>query len=206
MTSESATSPKVFTKIVLVGDCRVGKSSILLRLVEGQLPPDGPPQTLGIDYRTHSIDIDGEKVDLRIWDTAGQERYKSITQGYYKGAAAALIIYDPTDVESFASVTNWLKDIETYGSETITLMLIENKCDLKKTKPRKIAQRAGEDLAASHRILFKETSALDGTNIQAAFEDVVRVLRNTKGVQSTGGKDTVFIHKVPVKPEEKCSC
>ena len=208
MTSQSINTdpPSGFTKarIVMLGDCGVGKSSIILRLVEGKISPDNPPQTVGVDNKTHQIDVDGKTTELCIWDTAGQERYKSITQGYYKGATAALIVYDPTDAESFTNVTNWLKDVETYASETITLMLIENKCDLKKTKQRMIAQRAGEDLAATQRILFKETSALDGTNIQAAFEDLVRAIRN-KGVQSNGGKDTVVIHTVR-KPKEKCSC
>ncbi|KAL8447490.1 hypothetical protein Emag_004329 [Eimeria magna] len=82
-------------KLLLIGDSGVGKSSMLLRVTEGpppgrrRRPRDGeslceeapPPPTVGIDYRSLSLQLDDKVAKVQIWDTAGHERFRSVTRG-----------------------------------------------------------------------------------------------------------------------------
>ena len=71
--------------IVTVGECGVGKTSILLRFVENKFPRNHLV-TVGIDFKNKNIKIGNTQIKLRIWDTAGQERFRHITAQYFKGA------------------------------------------------------------------------------------------------------------------------
>lgn len=97
-------------KILILGESKVGKSSLLLRFTENKfLETVGP--TLGIDYRVHTLDIDSKKIHLQLWDTAGQERFKSITESYYRGAHGILLVFDVEDQRSFKRISKWMENI-----------------------------------------------------------------------------------------------
>lgn len=51
---------------------------------------------IGAVFLTHAIELEDCQVKFDIWDTAGQERYRALAPMYYKGAKAALIVYDIT--------------------------------------------------------------------------------------------------------------
>ena len=61
---------------------------------------------------------------------AGQESFRSITRGYYRSAAGAILVYDVTNRDSFLSLTHWLTEAKTSGNEDMTYILVGNKCDL----------------------------------------------------------------------------
>ena len=125
------------------------------------------------------IKQDGKVVRAQIWDTAGQEKYQSITGAYYRGSVGACVTFDITDFQSFKSVTRWLKEIKERCNENIVILLVGNKSDI--ADKRAIKKEAAAEWAAKHQIAYVETSAIQGTNVQEAFEliinEVYRVLK-----------------------------
>jgi Ras-related protein Rab-1A len=115
-------------------------------------------------------------VHLLQWDTAGQERFRTITASYYRNAQGIIIVYDVTDAESFANVKQWLHEIDRYAPETVTKLLIGNKCDL--ASKRTITFEQGKEFADSLGLTFLETSAKNAVNVEKAFVSLSTSVRN----------------------------
>ena len=109
----------------------------------------------------------GERVKLQIWDTAGQESFRSIARSYYRDAAGALLVYDTTRRESFVHLSRWLAEAQQYARPNITITLVGNKADI--THKRQVQRSEGEAFAKENGLLFLETSAKTGENVDAAF-------------------------------------
>lgn len=82
-------------KVVLIGDSGVGKSNLLSRFTRNEFLVESKP-TIGVEFATRTLQVDGKVIKAQIWDTAGQERYRAITAAYYRGAVGALLCYDIT--------------------------------------------------------------------------------------------------------------
>jgi Ras-related protein Rab-21 len=95
-------------KVVLLGEGRVGKTSILLRYTKGEYS-DRQVSTLQASYLDKRVSIGRSAEQLSIWDTAGQERFHALGPIYYRDASGALLVDDITDAESFNKVKNWVK-------------------------------------------------------------------------------------------------
>jgi Ras-related protein Rab-21 len=102
-----STSPQRF-KVVLLGEGRVGKTSIVLRFTKGEYD-DRQQSTVQASFIDKKISVDGNIAQLSIWDTAGQERFHALAPIYYRDADVAIIVYDVTDVQSFEKVKNWVR-------------------------------------------------------------------------------------------------
>eukprot|EP00045_Choanoeca_perplexa_P000057 m.12878 g.12878 ORF g.12878 m.12878 type:complete len:132 (+) comp10046_c0_seq1:27-422(+) len=98
-------------KIVLLGSQSVGKTSLVLRYVEGTFQAVGSP-TIGASFFTHKLTVDGTRVKLQLWDTAGQERFRSMAPMYYRGASAALLVYDVTSANSLEEAKSWAAELQ----------------------------------------------------------------------------------------------
>jgi len=153
--------------LLMIGDSKVGKSSILLQWADSKFEPSFIT-TIGIDFRAKILKIDDENVKVYVWDTAGQERFRTITMAYYRNAMGVLLVYDVTDRETFDNVRHWLKNIENNASEDIAIILIGNKTD--KESQRVISYDEGSAMAKEISCPFFETSALTGSNIEEAFK------------------------------------
>lgn len=90
----------IIFKLVLLGESSVGKSSLVLRFVKGQFH-EFQESTIGAAFLTQTVQIDDTTVKFEIWDTAGQERYHSLAPMYYRGAQAAIVVYDISNKETF---------------------------------------------------------------------------------------------------------
>lgn len=97
-------------KIVLIGDSAVGKSNLLSRFARNEFDTNSKA-TIGVEFQTQAVEIDGKEVKAQIWDTAGQERFRAVTSAYYRGAVGALIVYDITRTTTFDSVKRWLDEL-----------------------------------------------------------------------------------------------
>jgi small GTP-binding protein len=157
-------------KIVLIGDSGVGKTNILSRYINNEFSM-ATKSTVGVEFGSKIIKQNDKTIKIQIWDTAGQERYKSITTAYYKGAKGAFVVYDITRRETFNNVNKWIGDLKTSGNEDVYILLIGNKSDLENA--RQVPTEEIEKKAEQLKVAFCETSALDGTNIEHAFELVV---------------------------------
>ena len=95
-------------KVVLIGDSGVGKSNLLSRFTRNEFNIDSK-STIGVEFATKSIEVEGKTIKAQIWDTAGQERYRAITSAYYRGAVGALLVFSIEKHSSFENVERWLK-------------------------------------------------------------------------------------------------
>ena len=130
--------------------------------------------SIGVDFKLKNIEIDNKKIKLQIWDTAGQENFRSVTRGYYKASAVAMVVYDITKEESFEHIQTWLKDCKELAPRTVLLVLIGNKTDLE--DQRVITKERGEKLAKENNMIFLETSALNGNGIKEAFQKSIEAV------------------------------
>ena len=157
-------------KIVLIGDTSVGKTNILTKYLSDEFDPESKA-TVGVEFGTKNFKIENNIVKVQIWDTAGQERYRSITNAYYKGAKGSLLIYDITNKKSFENLEKWISDIKTNGDDNISIILVGNKSDLE--NKRVISMEEGKKKAKLYKFAFMETSALNGNNIEKAFNELI---------------------------------
>lgn len=158
-------------KVVIIGDSAVGKSNLLSRYARNEFNINSKA-TIGVEFQTQSMEIDGKEVKAQIWDTAGQERFRAVTSAYYRGAVGALVVYDITRRTTFESVGRWLDELNTHSDTTVAKMLVGNKYDLDNI--RDVTVEEGKSLAEAEGLFFIETSALDSTNVKKAFEIIVR--------------------------------
>eukprot|EP01098_Paradermamoeba_levis_P011037 TRINITY_DN4683_c0_g1_i1.p1 TRINITY_DN4683_c0_g1~~TRINITY_DN4683_c0_g1_i1.p1 ORF type:complete len:235 (-),score=61.84 TRINITY_DN4683_c0_g1_i1:32-736(-) len=160
-------------KIVLIGDSGSGKTNILSRITRNTFDP-ASKSTIGVEFSTRVVEFDGKLIKTQIWDTAGQERYRAIASAYYRGAVAALLVFDITKYESFENVNRWFNEIRDYGSLDIVVVLIGNKYDLR--AERTVEREEAEKFAKNLSLSYFETSALDATNIEEMFQATVRLV------------------------------
>ena len=121
-----------------------------------------------------NLTIKNRNIRIQIWDTAGQEAFRSITRTYYKNSTCAFIVYDITDKKSFDNVITWLNEVKDMCYKDILICLIGNKCDLE--GKRAISFEDGKSLADQNNLLFYETSAKNGINIQECFNESATIL------------------------------
>merc|ERR1712205_48184 len=127
--NSSGGSKVVQFKLVLLGDSAVGKSSLVLRFVRGQFF-EYQESTIGAAFLTQTVALNDTTVKFEIWDTAGQERYRSLAPMYYRGAAAAIVVFDITNKESFNGAKSWVKELQRRGDPNVVIALAGNKADL----------------------------------------------------------------------------
>ncbi|KAJ3436886.1 ras and ef-hand domain-containing protein [Anaeramoeba flamelloides] len=160
-----------FFKILLIGDCGVGKSCIMVRFTEESFN-ESYISTIGVDFKVRTVEVNSNPVKLQIWDTAGQERFKSITRNYYKGSQGILMVYDISNMDSFENVKNWSKEVEDYSDLNLSKFLIGNKCDLE--DERSVTTEMGEELGKELGIKFFESSAKTNNNIEEIFYELAK--------------------------------
>ncbi|NP_001148694.1 Ras-related protein RGP2 [Zea mays] len=157
-------------KMVLIGDSGVGKSNILSRFTRNHFSLDSK-STIGVEFATKSLQMDGKTIKAQIWDTAGQERYRAITSAYYRGAVGALLVYDITKRQSFDNVHRWLRELRDHADSSIVIMMVGNKSDL--IHLRAISEDEGKALAEKEGLFFLETSAMEAINVEQAFQTIM---------------------------------
>ena len=160
-------------KLVILGHYSVGKSSIVLNFIKNEFNPN-EESTIGAAFLTKTVFIDGTAVKFEIWDTAGQERYYSLIPMYYRGANAALVVYDITSAESFERAKRWIEDLKTEKPDNFMKVLIGNKVDL--SEAAVITEEMGKQYAEQEGLLFYQTSAKTGVGIKDLFLELATIL------------------------------
>eukprot|EP00931_Biecheleriopsis_adriatica_P083075 TRINITY_DN56597_c0_g1_i1.p1 TRINITY_DN56597_c0_g1~~TRINITY_DN56597_c0_g1_i1.p1 ORF type:complete len:233 (+),score=48.42 TRINITY_DN56597_c0_g1_i1:96-794(+) len=162
-------------KLVLLGDASVGKSSILLRFLQNKFS-EGIETTVGAAFSTKTIESKGRQVKFEIWDTAGQERFRSLAPMYYRGASAAVVVYDQTNPLTFDRAQEWVKQVmSTSTNPNIVIALAANKADMPDDK-RQVPLDQAEAFAKQEGLVLFETSAMTGKNVQRLFEGIAELL------------------------------
>ncbi|KAJ8288010.1 hypothetical protein COCON_G00006690 [Conger conger] len=162
-------------KVVLIGESGVGKSNLLSRFTKNEFNHDSRT-TIGVEFSTRTVQLGSATVKAQIWDTAGLERYRAITSAYYRGAMGALLVYDIAKQLTYESVERWLKELYDHADPNIVVMLVGNKSDL--ASLRAVPTEEAKEFAEKNSLLFIETSALESTNVEAAFNNVLAEIHN----------------------------
>ena len=165
-------------KIIIIGDTCVGKTAILSKYLKGVFPTS-PLSTVATEFATKIIQIkEGGYIKAQIWDTAGEEKYKSITFHHYKKSVGGLIVYDITKRSSFDNVKNWYNDLISLGEKGCIIALVGNKLDLveRNERKREVSFEEAQAYAEDNHMLFFETSAYNGNNINDIFEELLQTI------------------------------
>merc|ERR1711990_1008194 len=175
-------------KVVLIGDSGVGKSNLLSRFTRNEFSLESK-STIGVEFATRSIQVDGKTIKAQIWDTAGRERYRAITSAYYRGAVGALLVYDIAKHLTYENVERWLRELRDHADQNIVIMLVGNKSDLRHL--RAVPTDEAKAFAEKNNLSFIETSALDSTNVETAFHNILteiyRIVSTRAPSDSSGG-------------------
>jgi len=179
-------------KVVLIGDTAVGKTSIADRFVNNNFSEFNEP-TIGAAFLSKTL----ENVKFEIWDTAGQERYRALAPMYYRGASAALIVFDITQSDSFNNAAGWIKEIKERGKENCIIILVGNKCDLSN---HQIDYKYAKEYADENGIFFIKASAKDNINIDNIFQIIINNYDSSTDFPPRNDVNLMYKKKV----ERKC--
>ncbi|CAI0540207.1 unnamed protein product [Linum tenue] len=181
-------------KIVLIGDSGVGKSNILSRFTRNEFCLESK-STIGVEFATRTLQVEGKTVKAQIWDTAGQERYRAITSAYYRGAVGALLVYDITKRQTFDNVQRWLRELRDHADSNIVIMMAGNKSDLNHL--RAVSDGDGHTLAEREGLSFLETSALEATNIEKAFQTILTEIYHIISKKALAAQEAAANSSIP---------
>ena len=154
-------------KIIFLGDQYVGKSSILNRFYQDKFEPDYQA-TIGLDFHSKNVSINGNTVRLLLYDTAGQEKFKSLIPMYIRDANIIIVVYDISNKDSFVHTEHWVNETRDLKREDAIFVLVGNKIDL--DDKRVVERKEAEDFATEKGFLFHEVSAKTGEQVQELFE------------------------------------
>ena len=155
-------------KVVFLGDTAVGKSCLAVRFVRNEFFEFQEP-TIGAAFLGKNINLNDKRYKFEIWDTAGQERYRSLAPMYYRGAKAAVIVYDITDEDTFKGAKTWVSEIKK-KSNNCFILLVGNKVDL--TNNRKVDINMVKNYVDDNNIIYMESSAKTGLNVEKIFTTI----------------------------------
>ena len=209
-----ADQEEIKMKILLIGESKVGKTCLINSYVIRSFNIN-QLSTVGLDFRTKKLDIQGKQIILNIYDTAGQERFRNLATGYMKSADGFLVCFDLTSESTLENVTNWINSIKNTARKNASMLIIGNKSDL--NEDREVTTEQGKQFAAKNGIDYLETSSKMHIGVDETFETLVKKILEqreieeglsdkneggSKGVQLGNTKDT----KEKGKNKEKRCC
>uniref|UniRef100_A0A2I3FSF0 RAB6B, member RAS oncogene family n=1 Tax=Nomascus leucogenys TaxID=61853 RepID=A0A2I3FSF0_NOMLE len=183
-------------KLVFLGEQSVAKTSLITRFMYDSFDD------------TYQATIWMEQSGFGLWDTAGQERLRSLIPSYIRDSAAAVVVYDITNVNSFQQTTKWIDDVRTERGSDVIITLVGNRTDL--ADKRQMSIEEGERKAKELNVVFIETSAKAAYNVKQLFRRVAAALMGMESTQDRSREDTS--DKKLETPQEQpvseggCSC
>ena len=184
-------------KIVIIGDSNVGKSCLLIRFADDCFT-ENYITTIGVDFRFRTLRVAKKNVKLQIWDTAGQERYRTITNAYYRGSDAIILVADCSNKQSFDNIPDWLEEVAKYTDDDIKKILLINKTDLDDDLKQVTASDIAK-MAKEHDLEILEVSAKTGKGVDDSFLKVTKSLMDKRDKDEENG----IVKKVGPKGRNK---
>jgi len=211
--SKAASAYDDVIKVAVIGPEGVGKSCLVQRALEGTYGSETILPTVGVDFRLHSLLVDGVQTRMHVWDTTGNPRFSKITHAYYRVAQGILVVYDISHPNALEQVQGWLDQIRAYASDSVAVVLCGTKLDLVAEEDRRRVCSRANELAARAGIPHVQTSSKDGRGVKAAFEAMAREVRAAAASQrgataqgSTMSSKTMSALQVYCSLPEGCSC
>lgn len=177
-------------KLYLLGEGGVGKTSVLNQYVYGKFT-EKYYVTIGSDFSTKQIDVDGNSITLQIWDTAGKKYFQSLGPTFYDGSDCCILVYDVTNQASFEKVQNWhnqfSRELGISDYENYPFLLLGNKSDCQE---KAVQESNAREYAENNNMLFYEVSSKTGDNIKESFEAIIK-----KALENSPIEDEKIIEK-----------
>src|SRR3989338_7814406 len=176
-------------KIIMIGESGVGKTSLLMRFIDGKYKENR--ETIGIDLKSKILTIHNKQLKLQIWDTAGQERFRSISKSYFRKIHGVVYVFDINNINSFTQLFDiWIKEKDNYTTDKYSHILVGTKLDL---SSRQVPYNLAARLAHQHGLSYFEVSSKIGTNVVDSFTFLAeRIMLNHYGFLSDSSS-TSFI-------------
>ncbi|GAA5896876.1 hypothetical protein JCM8208_007113 [Rhodotorula glutinis] len=121
-------------KVVILGSQGVGKTSLINRSTTGHFSPSRS-STIGASFLTKKLTVADTRVHFQLWDAAGQERFRALMPLYYRGAQAAILVYDVTDEASLQDIKFWIEELRKNMSDELMIIVVGTKADLAGSYP-----------------------------------------------------------------------
>jgi Ras-related protein Rab-1A len=144
-------------KILIVGDSRVGKSSIIKKYVD-DIFNHQCEGTIGVDFKTKYVNSGKYVIKVQIWDLSGQRRFDTLIKTFYRGSNFIILCFDVTNRLSFDNIARWLNSISTECENETPALILGLKIDL--DSDRKVSYDEGLELAKKNSVEYKEVSSL----------------------------------------------
>ena len=196
-------------KLIFLGDQSVGKSCILNRFMNDTFTEEYQA-TIGLDFQSKNVQIDGQDIHLLLYDTAGQEKFRSLIPMYTRDANIILLVYDIASKDSFDHLPDWIRDLSNVKFDEVIFALVGNKNDLE--EQRQVSKDEGLKFAEENNYIFEEISAKTGDGFSELFYkklfEKIRIKFRPAGQQPTSEiKDIKFnIEQEEKKTEKKKGC
>ena len=162
-------------KMCIFGDGGVGKTTLINRYISGKFSEDFK-MTIGVDFYTKSIEIEGIKVQLQIWDFGGEHQFKNLLPNYINGASGGIYMYDMSRFSSLTNLEDWLKVLKRFpkkGNKYMPILLVAGKLDLELEGKRVIEKEFAYEYGKKHNLFdFIECSSKTGENIENIFNTI----------------------------------
>ena len=129
-------------KVEFVGDSRVGKTSLLNKLINNEFNEEYSP-TKGYEFNIYLIKVNDITIKFQIWDMSGAENYRTSLLLLYRNAILGFLVYSVCSRESFNNVENWIKKLRQ-KAPLAKIILLGNKCD--KIDEREVSYEEGKQI------------------------------------------------------------
>ncbi|MHA1972108.1 MAG: Rab family GTPase [Candidatus Hodarchaeales archaeon] len=156
-------------KIVMLGEGSVGKTSLIRRFVEHTFSHEYIT-TIGSNFLLKRLQLEDDiRMTMQLWDLSGQDSFRNIRTQYYLHARGGILVFDLTRNDTMLELDKWYNDF-TKKAGIVPLMVLGNKVDL--MDDRQVKTVDGKSMAERFNATYLETSALNGTGVEEAFNNL----------------------------------
>jgi len=201
---------KVLLKVIILGDSGVGKTSLMSQYTTHRFSKQYKT-TIGADFTTKELEVDGTLVTMQIWDTAGQERFQSLGVAFYRGADACMLVFDITKPKTFDSLTNWKDEFLIQAGprdpENFPFAVVGNMID--KSDERRVPTETAKRWCqkdAEHELPYFEVSAKTAEGVDAAFYALAQAALRQDNNVDVYIPNTLRVTAQDDRNQDQCGC
>ena len=202
----------LFAKVEIIGDVKVGKSTILSRITKDTFREEYSP-TVGYEFSTYLIKVNNIVLKMQLWDMCGDENYRSVLFNLYRNTVVGILVYSVCSRESFNNLETWITNLKKCALPWSKLILLGNKCD--DEEKREVTYEEGKKICDKYDLLFfMEVSAKEGFNSPnflelaaiSLYQDYENNKENDNDISATLLNRTESIMLAGTRVRKKDSC